>query len=221
MRLTLTGAALLLLSLSFAPAAAGQTCACNAPDGTCNNVSVTCSRGCSAICAGKDSCYAACGNFEADLLHVRVTLTVVNGDGKEVSDKLTSESGTAIVFVPRRAKEPFNINLVDSPLYDVLSVLANRGRITVKGEDFRKIQRIHDMMLKDGRLSITFSNVTAQVALDKLSFLSGRSFVVESGDAAAQVNLSLRQATLEEIVAAISKQTGVKVGPERKSAGLR
>lgn len=210
MKAPLATTVLLLSLLTLAPAVTGQTCSCKGPDASCE-VSVTCRRGCGAICAPNDACYAACGNFEADLLHVRVTLQINNGDSKEVSSSLSSQTGKEIEFIPRKVKDRFTLDLKDSPLFTALDTLSRRGRITVNGTDFTKFQKLRTIMLRDGRVSISFNNITARDAVDKLSFLSGLRFRVVSGDVEAPVSLSLQNATLGEIITHISEQTGVKI----------
>lgn len=220
MKAPLTITALLLSLITFVPTVEGQTCSCKAPDGSCE-FSGTCRRGCSAICAPNDACYVACGNFEADLLHVRVTLKINNGDSKEVSSSLTSQTGKRIEILPRKANDRFTLDLKDSPLFNALDILSRRGRITVNGTDFGKFQKLRTLMLREGRVSIDFNNIPVRAAVDKLSFLSGLGFRIVSGDADTHLSLSLHEVTLSEIVTRISEQTGVKIeqtgkGPSNK-----
>lgn len=210
MKTPLTVAALLLSLITFARATTGQTCSCKAPDSP-SKVSVTCRRGCGAVCGPNDACYAACGNFEADLLHVRVTLQINKGDSKEVASVLTSQTGKEIEFVPRKVDDRFTLDLKGSPLFNALDILSKRGRITINGTDFSKFQKLRTLMLRDGKVSIDFNNVPVRDAVDKLSFLSGLRFRVVSGDAEANVSISAQDVTLNEIITRIMEQTGVKI----------
>lgn len=54
--ITMWAWALLLL---VAPAAVGDDCSCTAPDGSCN-ASITCKKGCIAVCASGGNCSAQC-----------------------------------------------------------------------------------------------------------------------------------------------------------------
>lgn len=211
MKLILTSAALLLSLLAFAPTAAAQSCSCDAPDSSCHNVEVTCSGGCGAICGPKDACYAACGNFESDLLHVRVTLTTNGGDANEVTSQLKRQTDKVIEFLPRKPKDTFNLDLKGFPLFSVLDILSKRGVVKVNGTDFRKFQKLRTLMLKGGRVYIKLNDVTVQEALDKLTVVTGRPFRVKSGDATAPISLSLKAATYRDIAASISRQSGVKI----------
>ncbi len=210
MKAPLIVAALLLSLVTFVPAATGQTCSCKAPDAP-NEVSVTCRHGCGAICAPNNACYAACGNFETDLLHVRVTIQINKGGSKEVASLLTSQTGKEIEFVPRKMNDRFTLDLKDSPLFSALDILSKRGQITVNGTDFGKFQKLRTLMLRGGKVSLDFNNVPVREAVDKLSFLSGLRFHIVSGDAQAPVSISLQDVTLDEIVTRISEQTGVKI----------
>lgn len=220
MKLTLTCAALLLSLTAFARTAAGQTCACTASDGSCN-VSVTCSLGGTAVCAPKNACYAACGNFEAELSRVRITLTGTYGNAKEVSDQLSKQARTEIVFAPRKPRGPFTFDIKNDSLYNALNILSKRGgQITVNGKDFKKIQMIHEQVSGDGKITINFADTPVTVALSRLNFLSGKSFRVVSGNAETRFSLTLEQATLDQIIEGISQKAGVTV-EEEKNAAMR
>ncbi len=220
MKVSLTVVALLLSLITSVPTVTGQTCSCKATDASCE-ASVTCGRGCGAICAPKDACYAACGNFEADLLHVRITLKINRGDSKEIASKLTSQTGKKIEFIPKNVNETVTLDLKDSTLFYALNLLSQRGRVTVNGTDFEKFQKIRALMLRDGKVSINFNNVPVKDAVDKLSFLSGLPFRVVSGDAEGLVSISLQEVTLSEIIDRISEKTGVKIEQTRKRASLK
>jgi hypothetical protein len=142
---------------------------------------------------------------------VRVTLQIKKGDSKEVSSVLTTQTGKEIQFVPRKVDDRFNLDLKDSPLFNALDSLSKRGRITINGTDFGKFQKLRTLMLRGGKVSIDFKNVPAKDAVDKLSFLSGLSFSVTSGNAGATVSISAQDVTLNEIVTRIMAQTGVKI----------
>lgn len=221
MKLLLSIAAPLLFLLTFVPTITGQTCSCKAPDGRPDSceVKATCPRGCGAVCAPKDACYVACGNFEADLLNVRITLKTNNADSKEIISELTRQTGKRIEFEPKKGKEKISVDLKNSSLFYALSRISKSGRIKVNGTDFEKFKKLRNIMSKGGKVSINFDGVPLKDALDKLSFLSGLTFRVGPGDAEAPVSLSLQNATLKEIVTSISKQSSIKIaqmGKERR-----
>lgn len=222
MRLPLTVAALLLLSITLAPTATGQTvtvqrrtCSCKSPDGSCE-ANVSCSRhGCTAICGSRDGCYAACGK---DVLLAHFTLKLVKQDGRQVASALSEKTGKQIEFVPRRPNDRFTIDVEDDDVWDALEYLYDRGRVTVNGVDWEKYRQIRRAALDGGKMSVDFNNITVRDALAHLSFLTGLEFRVEAGDAEQVITLSLREVTLGEIVSRISEQSGVKIKWPEKSA---
>lgn len=208
MKLTLTSAALLLALLTLAPAAAGQTCTCSAPGKT--SCSVTCSGGCSAVCVRK-ACWASCGDAESQQLRMRVTLTGNAFDAKAVSDQLTEQTGSKIVFTPRRPGGTHNFEHNNNSLYDVLTLLAKRGSVMVNGMDFRELQRLGAAMTGGGGASFKSDKLAVRKVLERLYLMTGRSFSVESGDPDALVSLSLPKATLREVIAGIEEKAKVKL----------
>ncbi|MCA1568271.1 MAG: hypothetical protein LC803_22030 [Acidobacteria bacterium] len=212
MRRHLTVATLLLLSITFAPAAAGQTCSCNAPDSSCT-VSVTCQRGCTTVCASQDACYAACGNPEADLFKVRVTITAEKANGKQVAAKLTSQTRKKVEFQPNSAGELVSFDLKNAPLWDALEFLAKHGKVTVGGIEFKKLRTIRDLLLNGGKVSVNFGDISVKDVLAKLSSLTGLRFRVTSGKARSLVSISVKEVTLNEFIAQVESQTGVKITP--------
>jgi hypothetical protein len=222
MRLPLTAAALLLLSITLAPTIAGQTatgqrrtCSCKSSDASCE-ANVSCSRhGCTAICGSKDGCYAACGK---DVLLTHFTLKLVKQDGRQIAIALSEKTGKQIEFVPRRPNDRFTIDVEDNDVWDALEYLYDSGRVTVNGVDWEKYRQLRKAALDGGKMSVDFNNITVRDALAHLSFLTGLPFRVESGDAEQVITLSLREVTLGEIVSRISEQTGVKIKQPEKSA---
>lgn len=220
MKLPLTIITLLPALIIFTPTVTGQTCSCKAPDESCE-VRVTCRHGCTAVCSTNNSCYAACGNFEVDLLHARVTLKINKGDSKQIAASLTRQTGRKIEFVPNKMDERFSIDLKNGPLWNALEFLSKRGHVAVNGTDFEKFQEIRRTMLKGGKVSVNFNNVPVKDVVEKLSFLSGLPFHVESGDAESLLSISLQGVTLSEIVARISAQTGVKIEQTKRRASTK
>lgn len=217
MKRSLTFATLLLSLMTSGLTAAGQkpTCSCKAPDRKCN-VSVTCRRGCTAICGSNDGCLAKCGN---KLIKTRFTLRLVNKGDKEIASALSRRTGRKIKFVPRTRGELFSIDIKLDNLWGAMDYLAERGKLYIDDVPWEIYQEIRRGM-KAGKLpSVTFNNISVRDALAHLSFLSGLPFHVKSGNAAKLLSLvDLRELTLSEIIDRISTQTGVKI--EQRSASI-
>jgi len=181
---------------------------------------VTCPRGCTALCGPKDACYAACGKVEVDKSYARITLKIDSGDSKEIASLLTRHSGRNVKFIPDKVKEKarYSFDLNNDPVWNALKFFAKYGTVTVDGTNFRSLEKLRRRMLKGERLSVNFTNVPVGDAVAKLSFLSGLPFSVESGDTGKLLSISLEEVTLNEIVARISAQTGVKINQARRRA---
>ena len=218
MKRSLTLATLLLSLITLTPTVTGQkrTCSCKAPDRKCN-VSVTCSRGCTAICGSNDGCLAKCGK---QLIKTRFTLKLVDKGAKTIASALSRRTGRTIKFVPRTAGDLFSIDTKTDDLWTAMDYLDERGKLYIDDVPWENYQEIRRRM-KDGKLrSVTFDNISVREALAHLSFLSGLRLVVKSGNAAKLLSLvDLQDLTLDEIIARISAQTGVEI--EQRSTLIR
>jgi hypothetical protein len=220
MKLPLTVAALLLLSIASALTATSQkqSCSCKAPDGSCE-ANVTCSRhGCTAICGSKDGCYSACGK---DTLLTRFTLRLVNKDSRQIASALSKHTGKQIDFVPRQRNSRFTIDVKGDDLWNALDYLHDQGVVTVNGVNWDKYRQIRGAALEGRKLSVNFNNMSVSDALVHLSFLTGKTYRVESGDAEKVISTSLQEVTLSELISRISEQTGVRIMQAERSASLR
>lgn len=205
--LTITMCSLTLLIL--APIATGQTtCACKAPDAKCH-VSITCSKhGCTSICGNNNGCYAQCGR---DLIKTRFTLKIVKKGSKAVAAALSRRTGRKIEFVPRVPDDFFTIDIKADDLWNTMDYLEERGKLYVDGTRWTEYQEIRVGMVNGKKLSVSFHGISVEDALAHLHFLSGLSFRVNSRDTKRTFSLSLNQATLSEILASISAQSGAKI----------
>lgn len=210
MKLPLTVVTLLLVLAAPVPTARSQkqSCSCKAPDESCE-ANVTCSQsGCTAICGSKDGCYAACGK---DTLLTRFTLNLINKDSKEVASALSERTGKQIEFVPRKQNGRFTLDIKGDDLWNAMDYLHQRGKLTVNGVDWERYRRLRKAALQGRKMSVDFNNMSVRDALAHLSFLTGKAYRVESGDAGQVISTSLRGITLTEILSRISEQTGVTI----------
>ncbi len=221
MKLPLTTAALLLSLIISVLTATGQrqSCSCKAPDGSCE-ANVNCSQhGCTAICGSKDGCYAACGK---DTLLTRFTLQLVNKDSKQIVSALSKHTGKQIEFLPRERDGRFTIDIKGDDLWNAMDYLYERGVLKVNRVDWEKYRQIRGAALGGGKMSaVNFNSMSVKDALAHLSFLTGLSYRVESGDANKVVSISLQEVTLGEVLSRISEQTGVIIKQTEKNALIR
>jgi hypothetical protein len=219
MKVPLTIAALLLLIIPPIPTTPSQkqSCSCKAPDGSCET-NVTCSQhGCTAICGSKDGCYSACGK---DTILTRFTLKIVNKDGRQIASALSKQTGKQIKFTPREPNGRFTIDIKGDDLWNAMDYLYERGVVTVNGVNWERYRQIRGAALEGRTLSIIFNNMSVRDALAHLSFLTGNSYRVASGEAEKILSFPPEEISLSELLSRISEQTGVKIEQMEKSASV-
>ena len=217
---------LLALSLTPGTAALGQkTCSCKAKGPKAQKKSceaaVTCKqRGCTAVCGPSDACYSACGK---NRLITRFTLQLTTKNSQEVAAALSKKTGHKIEFKPfARMKEgPFVVNIQNDDMWAAMEGLYDRGVLTVDGVEWEKYRNLRQAAQADGRLSVSFNDILLDDALSHLTFLTGSKFTTGPAGAEKVVSVSMEEATVEEIIARLSEQTGVRVERSLKSASAR
>ena len=221
MNMILTIAALLLSLNTLAHVVAGQqvTCSCEkASDRTCHG-SVTCPNGCSALCGSKDTCYLSCRN---DVLYPRVSIKLVEKTGQEIASVLSAQTHKHVEFVPypRNARAKYDLDIKVDDIWNALNFLSQRGNVKIGGVDFEKLKALRREMRKGKKVSVTFTRIPVKAAVDDLSFMSGLPFQVKSGNAEKLLSISLRQATVTQIIDRISATAGVTV-EKKKLTSIR
>jgi hypothetical protein len=211
MTLNLTAIALLLLLTTFSPVALGQKkCSCNAPDNSCK-AAATCRDGGAAICSSNSACYATCGGVDPGNSQARISLKLRRKKAEEVTAALKRRSGRNIIFEPTRKTDRFTFELNNVPLWTILDFLNGRGKVLLDGLPFDMHKELRRRLSRGGKVSVSFIDSTARNAVAKLAFQSGLSLRVRAGDAERLLSISLEEVTLDEIVARISAESGVKI----------
>lgn len=202
----------LLLSIPVHIGLAENTCSCTASDGSCS-ASVTCPGGCLAVCPDGGGCHAGCsgkGGITPFLIE-RVSLQMRDSSSKRLSEELGRITGQEIVFSPYNPKETHTFDFKDALLWDVLEALSERGKVEIGGEDFGKLLRIRKAFLNGEKISICIRRTSVRNIVDELAALSGLSIHTTSGNVDTSVTLSLKDVTLEDIVAKVSEQASVQI----------
>lgn len=203
------------LTVSMPVALSDEGCSCSAPDGSCS-VSIGCPDGCYAICSSGGSCSAGCRPaLEQQAPVDSISLQANNSNADQLSSDLTRISGRAIVFTPSNPNAAFSFDFRNIKIWDALDVLTRSGRVQIDGQDFRTLQNIRRAFLAGERVNVCFRNMPVEGLTKMLSFVSGLPLRVTSADAQTQVNVTLEEATLREIIAAVSAQTGAQIAMNR------
>lgn len=215
-------AASLLIALTLsAPlaltAAPYESCSCSADDGSCST-SINCTGGCFAYCANNDSCRATClrdsesgGGKHEMMLSMPVTLRFRESNGRDVSAELARVTGAEVTFSPSRADATINLEVDRLPLWNVLEILSESGRIQIAGDDFSSLRKARRALLYGERVSLCVQGATVRRLVSEMRYLTGLDIRVMSGDVNAVVNYSAKNVTFDEIVAQVSERAGVQI----------
>lgn len=198
------------LLLTTLVAATFDQCSCSAQDGSCS-ASISCAGGCIAICPS-GRCRAKCsdetGFFEYDM---RVTMQQIGSNGKQISSELARITGQPVVFTPFKADDTISLDVKRAKLWDLLEILSASGKIEIGGDDFAKLQSIRNALVTGEKISVCIQNTTIQRVIREFASLSGLRIRTTSGDPKTVVNLSVKDVTLEEILAQLSSQGNVEI----------
>lgn len=211
---------LFILALLSAPSRSAslipvfQDCYCRAPDDSCW-VTISCSGGCIRGCGVNGDCWAECSG-SLSTFATEVSLEVTEGTYAELTASLAKISGKEITFstTPTDRARPdtlLNAGLKKAPLWDGLQLLADRGTVRVGGKDFESYIRLRQALLSGERFNFGIKNTPVNTFVTDISGLTGLSLRITSGKSMAIANVEINEATLDEIIAKVSEQTGAKI----------
>jgi hypothetical protein len=191
-----------------------KSCSCSAPDGSCS-VTISCQGGCDKFCGNGDNCWATCSGFFSDLA-LETNIEIVNGNSSQLTTKLGEISGRDISFSPARKDDPKsdvidNLGFQKSPLWNALEFLSDRGTVRFGGKDFESLRRLRKTLLAGKRLNFGVNDTPVNTFVNDLAGLTGLRLRIVSGSQMALVNVELPNATLDEIIKEVSKQTGTVI----------
>jgi hypothetical protein len=165
-------------------------------------------------CAAATDEVTICINADSDgvaaALKTPVTLELRGGNSEQLSAELTRITGKSITYTPSK-DDAINLDVKDAPLWDVLEVLSESGKVRVAGRDFMELRATRLALTTGEKVSACFDGVPVQRVVDELSVLSGHPIRISRGDAETPVTFSARRITLKDILARVSAQTGVRV----------
>lgn len=153
-----------------------------------------------------------------EIFGAEVTLEVSEGSYSELTSKLAKISGKEITFTTTagdraRPDEIINVGLKRSPVWGGLEFLADRGTVRVNGKDFESYIRLRQALLSGQRFNFGVKNTPVNTFVNDLAGLTGLPLRITSGRPMSIANLELNDATLDEYLARVSEQTGVKIEP--------
>jgi hypothetical protein len=177
---------------------------------------VTCTGGCTKYCGNNDNCHAACSGSYA-YLETEVTFEMQNASFPQLVSELGRISGKEIAFTPKAQGSPFNVGFKRAPLWEALQLLSEQGAVQVAGQDFEKLKRLRRSLLAGEKFSFCVMNTSVNTFVNDIAGITGLPLRITSGKSAATINLQLQDVALNEMLTAVSEQTGTKIiaaGPD-------
>jgi hypothetical protein len=205
----------ILLSILPPTHVLADSCSCSANDGSCS-ASVTCPGGCTAFCGSNGACRASCngsGGLGPDEPqdYSSITLRLSNSSSKQLASEVARVIGRDIVFLPKNTKATYNIEFSNAGVWDVLETLSKSGKVRIAGDDLETLKVLHKALVSGERINVCFRKTPLKTALNELAFLTGISIKAYPGEVQPLLNLTLKDATFKDIIAAISTQSGMPV----------
>ena len=211
MRLLAASLLMGLLFLNTPVAATFEDCSCVADDGSCH-ASISCAGGCIAMCPS-GGCRAVCSGGYAGFMDFTMSVTMhqTHSNSIQVAAELAHITGQSVVITPFKADDTISLDVKRAKLWDVLELLSASGKIEIGGEDFAKLQNIRKSLVSGEKMAVCIHNTSVQRAIDEFTSLSGLPIHATSGDPKTVVSLTLKDATLDDILVQLSSQSGVEI----------
>jgi hypothetical protein len=93
------------------------------------------------------------GEDIAVVLSMSVTLQLRKGTGRQPASELARITGKGFAFTPNNPGEAVNLDVKDFPLWDVLEVLSQSGKVQIGGHDFSKLQAVRKALVSGESMS--------------------------------------------------------------------
>lgn len=140
-----------------------------------------------------------------------VSIHFKGSNSREVSAELARITGKDVVFFPATAGATFNLDMDGVPLWNVLEILAQSGRIQIAQDDFSNLRTVRVAFLQGERVSACIQGVTVKRLVEELEYLTGLDISITSGNKKTIVNFTGRGVNFNEIIAQVAEQTGVQI----------
>lgn len=106
------------------------------------------------------------------------------------------------------------LNLERLHLWDVLSMLSDRGAIQIQEYDFEQLRRLRKRLLSDEKLSLSVQNTPLNIFVNDMAALTGLPLRIANGNPLATLTIKLSDVTLNDILIKASLQTRTKIVEE-------
>jgi len=144
-------------------------------------------------------------------LGTETTFEMQNGTYGKLVAELARLSGKNIAFSPAKQLPPFVLGFKQAALWDALEFLSDRGTVQIDGKDFESLRALRKSLLSGDRISLGVQNTPVSTFVNDMAGISGLPLRVAAGRPMSVVNVDIQAATLTEILAKVSEQTGTKI----------
>jgi hypothetical protein len=224
----LTSALLVVLATlpsSASPSVAFDDCSCTAPDSSCSVTIPDCNGQCQKYCGSNGDCWGECSGFYR-VFALETNIELPYGDYSLLTSLLAQTAGKNISFTrstsdPGRSDMLFNVGFKKAPLWDVLRFLADRGTVRIGGRDFESILRLRKVLLSGERLNFGVKNTPVNIFVSDLEGITGLPLRVVGGNPITVANVELPDATLDEIIAEVEKETETRIVDRSRDTNTR
>ncbi len=214
-KMFLTFVSLLVLTLGIAAQDDRpiSSCSCSQGNGGCS-ASQTCPDGMIASCiCSATGCSSSCIAVDLRPGNEQDTASAIaRNDFKTLSSILSRAYGKQIRFSlsesSRQLPKPLSVSTSVSD-WTLLEFLDRNGILTVNGHPLSFWKSMRASLLNGGELQLCASR--ADVVLNEIAFLSGKSLIVVAGDAKAKIDRPIRGHGLVEVLLNLSKAANIRV----------
>lgn len=190
---------------------AQESCSCSSTSGGCS-ASQTCPAGKSAVCTcSLTGCSSSCSGGELILERTGIAKLETAPIG-EIGGILSSISGMNVQFKP--TVKNFRLSQAKgskSSLSGLLEELSRNGELTINGQKLDFWKGMKKTLLEGGEFKICSGGASVQRLLNMVSFISGKSYLITSGNANTQISGQIEGNNLTEILENIQKAGGITV----------
>jgi hypothetical protein len=134
-----------------------------------------------------------------------------NGTYPSLVAELARVSGKELAFSPTKQNMIFNVGFKRATLWDALTLLSEQGTVRIDGQDFENLKRLRRSLLSGEQFSFCVKNTPVNTFVNDMIGLTGLPLRISGGSPKATVNIKLENATLTEILTAVSNQTGTEI----------
>ena len=142
-------------------------------------------------------------------------VNVLSGaDEKRISEEFSKSLGRQVIFV--RAREIQTVTDLPSfrSYWEIAEFLAGEGYITINGLPFVTWKGKRDTLLHGGEYRICANDVSAQIILDEINFVTEKNFRIVAGDPKAKAKVLIEGNGLTEVLASLATSRNIRISEQ-------